>query len=104
MDSVIFRGEEEDLQRDRVKLRAVDVEGRPIGQTSNTPMLDTRQYVVKFLVGEKRVYTANIIAENLLCQVDKECHRQMMINEIVDHQVMEEAIPILASSSSSFSS
>ena len=36
---------------------------------------------------------ANIIAENLLSQVDEEGHRHMMIEDIVDHRVMEEAIP-----------
>ena len=77
----------------RVKRRTVDVEGRPIGRASNTPMLDTRRYEVEFLDGEIVVYTANIIAENLLPQGDKEGHCQMMIYEIVYHQVMVEAIP-----------
>ena len=36
MDFGISRGEEEDLQRARVKLQAVDVEGRPIGQATKT--------------------------------------------------------------------
>ena len=93
MDFGISRGEEEDIQRARVKRRSLDVEGKPIGQDSNTPMLDTRQYEVKFLDGEIKVYTANIISENLLSQVDEEGHCHMMIDDIVDHQVMEEAIP-----------
>ena len=56
-------------------------------------MLDTRQYGVKFLDMKIKVYTENIIAENLLSKVEKEGHRQMMIDEIVYHRVMEEAIP-----------
>ena len=55
-------------------------------------MLDTRQYEVKLLYGEIKFFTANIIAENLQFQVDEEGKRQMMIDEIVDHRVMEEAI------------
>ena len=43
--------------------------------------------------GEIEVYTANTIAENLLYKVDEEGHRQMMIDEIVDHQFIEEEIP-----------
>ena len=74
MNFGISRGEEEDLQMERVKLRAVDVKYKPIGQASNTPMLDTRQYEVDFLDREIEVYTANIIAENLLSQVDEEGH------------------------------
>ena len=56
-------------------------------------MIDTRQYYIKFFDGEIEVYMANIIAENLLSQLDEEGHRQMMIDEIMDHRVMEEAIP-----------
>ena len=89
IDFGISRCEEEDLQRARVKRRVVDVEGRPIGQASNTPMLDTRQYEFEFLDGEIKVYTVNIISKNLLSQVDEEGHHQMMIDDIVDHQVME---------------
>ena len=53
----------------------MDVEDRPIGQDSNTLMLDKRQYEVEFLDGDIEVYTANIISENLLSQVDEESHR-----------------------------
>ena len=88
MDFVISRGKEEDLQSAMVKRRAVDFESKPIVQASNTPMLDTRQYEVELLDGEIEVYTENIIAENLLSQVDEEGHFQMMIDEIVDHRVM----------------
>ena len=66
MDFGISRGKEEDLQRARVKQRSVDVECKPTGKASNTPMLDTRQYEVELLDGEIKVYTANIISENLL--------------------------------------
>ena len=69
------------------------VEVKPIGQASNTPMLDTRQYEVEFLDGYIKVYTSNIIAVNLLSQVDEEGHSQIMIDEIVYHRVIEEAIP-----------
>ena len=71
MDFGISRGKEEDLQRARVKRWAMDVEGTPIGQNSNTPMIDTREYEVKFLYGDIEVYTAKIIAKNLLSQVDE---------------------------------
>ena len=67
----------------------MDVEGRPIDQASNNQMIDTRQYEVEFLDGEIEVYTTNIMFENLLSQVDKEGHRKMTIDDIVDHQVME---------------
>jgi hypothetical protein len=44
--------------------------------------------------GETEILTANIIAENSLAQVDEEGHRQMMIAEIEDHRVLDDAVPI----------
>jgi hypothetical protein len=85
--------EAEDLRLARVKRRAVDVEGRPVGRPSDNPVLDSRQYEVEFLDGKMEILTASIIAENLLAQVDEEGHRQMMIAEIEDHRVLDDAIP-----------
>ena len=85
--------DEEPLQHARVKRRAVDDEGRPLGVPSNNPLLDHRQYEVEFLDGRTEVLTANIIAENLLAQVDDEGHCHLMIDEIEDHRILNDAIP-----------
>jgi hypothetical protein len=37
--------------------------------------------------------TANIIAENLIAQVDDEGRRQMMLSKNIDHRVLPDAIP-----------
>ena len=37
--------------------------------------------------------TANLIAENLLSQVDEDGHRQMLFSKIIDHRVTQDAIP-----------
>ena len=92
IDFGISRGKEEDTQKARVKQRAMQVEVKPTGQASNTLMLDTRQYEVEFMDGDIEVYTANIIAENLLSQVEEEGHCQMIINEILDHQMTGSAM------------
>jgi hypothetical protein len=94
MELGLPRGEDEELKHAHVKRRAVDVEGRPIGRPSTNPLLDSRQYEVEFMDGEVEILTANIIAENLLAQVDEEGHRQMLIEEIEDHRTLEDAIPI----------
>jgi hypothetical protein len=70
------------------------VEGRPIGRPSTNPLLDSRQYEVEFMDGEIEILTANIIAENLLAQVDEEGRRQMFIAEIEDHQINDDAVPV----------
>ena len=78
----------------KVKRRAVDVEGNPVGIANDNPMLDTRRYEVEYHTGETEVLSANVIAENLIAQVDEEGHRQLLIDEIEGHRTNEEAIPI----------
>ena len=43
--------------------------------------------------GTTEVLTVNIIAENLLAQVDDQGHRHLMIDEIEDHRKNSDAIP-----------
>lgn len=93
MELGLPRGDDCELHFAQVKRRAIDVDGKPVGRASNNPILDSRQYKVEFLNGEIEILTANLIAENLLAQVDEEGHRQMMIDEIIDHRVLEDAIP-----------
>jgi hypothetical protein len=87
MELGLPRGQDNELQHAQVKRGAVDVEGKPVGRPSTNPLLDSRQYKVEFMDGETEILTANIIAENLLAQVDEEGHRQMLINEIEDHRI-----------------
>ena len=77
-----------------VKRRAVDEDGKPIGITSNNPILDSRQYEIEYADGNTSVLTANIIAENLMVQVDDHGNRHLLIEEIEDHRINEEAIPM----------
>jgi hypothetical protein len=93
MELGLPRGADDELLRAYVKCRVIDVEGRPIGRPSTNPLLDSRQYEVEYLDGETKILTASIIAENLLAQVDDKGHRQMMIDEIEDHRVLDKAMP-----------
>ena len=68
-----------------VKRRNLDDEGKSLVNMNNKPLLDTRAYVVDFSDGVTEVLTANVIAENLLAQVDEEGHRQMLLDEIIYH-------------------
>jgi hypothetical protein len=95
MELGLPRGQDDELAYTRVKRRAVDVEGKPVGRPSINPLLDSCQYEVEFMDGDTEILTANIIAENLLAQVDEEGHRQMLIDEIEDHRITDDAIPIV---------
>lgn len=68
-------------------------EGMPIGMASDNPLLDSRIYEVEYVDGNVEDLTANIIAENLIAQVDEEGHRQVVLEEIIDHRTTQEAIP-----------
>ena len=45
--------------------RKRDPDGNPKGTPHSNPLLDTREYVVRFLDDHEETYTANVIAENL---------------------------------------
>ena len=86
------RGDDGELHRAKVKRRKLDDEGKPTGKANNNPLLDSRQYEVEYLDGATEILTANIIAENLLSQVDEEGHQQMLFDEIIDHRRSSKAI------------
>ena len=76
------RGEEEGLQFARVNIRAVDEDGKPIGIPSNNTILESRQYKTGYAYGNTAALTANIIAENLMEQVDEHWNRHLLIDKI----------------------
>ena len=49
-------------------------------------MLDTREYDIEYNDGTIETQTENLIAENILSQVDEKGHRQMILEEIIDHK------------------
>jgi hypothetical protein len=79
--------------RAAVRGRVQDEEGRPIDIANNNPLLESRKYQVEFADGHSEELTANVIAENLIAQVDEERRRQIMLGEIMDHCVLPDAIP-----------
>ena len=94
MEIALPRGDDDQLQHARVKRRAVDQDGKPIGQAADNPMLDTRKYIVQYLDGTVETLTANTIATNLFAQVDEDGHRQLFIDDIIAHRCDESAIKI----------
>jgi hypothetical protein len=91
MELGLNRGDE--LQHATVKRRAMGEDGTPIGVANNNPLLDDRKYEVEFIDGQIEILTANVIAENLLAQVDDEGHRYLLIDEIESHRTTDDAIP-----------
>lgn len=84
------RGEDGEIEHAVVKRRAYDKDGEPIGIANNNPLLDTRQYEIEYIDGTIETVTANLIAENILSQVNEQGHRQLLLDEIIDHKYMSE--------------
>ena len=76
-----------------VLARKRDAHGNPIGRAANNPIFDTRVYQVQFPDDRVEEYSANVIAENLYSQVDKEGNQYVIIDEIVDHEFDSKIIP-----------
>ena len=86
MEIGLPRGDDDALLHATVKRRAVDVDGKPIGVASNNPLTDSRKYEVEFDDGTSEILSANIIAENILAQVDDDGHKHLVMKEIIDHR------------------
>jgi hypothetical protein len=72
--------------------RKRDHDGRPIGKRHANPRLVTRLYKVEFPDGTTKAVSANLIAENLLSQVDDEGRSYSVLREIVDHRTNGHAL------------
>ena len=70
----------------------MDCGGNPIFEETNNHITDTRLYEVKYINGTIETLAANVIAENILLHVDEEGHRQLLMDEIIDHQKNKDAI------------
>ena len=80
------RGTDGEIEHATVKRREVDVSGQPIGFANSNPMLDSREYKIEYLDGTIEIATANLIAENIISKVNEQGHRQILIDEIIDHK------------------
>ena len=91
MEVNINRGDKNGMERATVKRRALDVNGEPMGNAHKNPLLDSRQFEVEYIDGTIETLSANIIAESILAQIDDEGHRQLLLDEIVDHRMDKNA-------------
>ena len=92
MEIGLPRGPDNELHMAVVKKRRTDEDGNHIGVAHSNPICDTRLYDVTFSDGHTESIAANVIAENILTQVDSEGHRQLLLDEIIDHRVLPNAI------------
>ena len=79
----------------KVVRRSVDDDGRTTGTYHDNPFLNTVTYDMEFSNGQVKEYGTNIIAENMITQVDLDCYSLSLMDSIIDHcKDPSQAIPI----------
>ena len=76
----------------KVTNRNRDSDGKLIGEGNTNPILDTRIYEAQYPDGAVSEYSANVIAENILSQVDSDGCGYSFLSEIFGHRSIGEAI------------
>lgn len=74
------------VSRGIVARRALSPSGKTTGTYDPNPILNTMQYEVEFDDGTMCEYAANVIAENMVNQIDMEGFTVRMLESIVDHK------------------
>ena len=77
----------DEVATEKVARRAEDPDGQIRGEYDHNPTLNSYLCEVEFTDGSVREYSANMIAENILTQVDEEGYSPTMMNAIIDHEV-----------------
>ena len=70
----------------KVRRRALEPDGSIIGKYDNNPYLNSVMYEVEFIDSQMKKYGANIIAENMLSQVDCDRYSLVLVEGIVDYR------------------
>ena len=70
----------------KVLRKSVNENGQVIGAHNENTLLNTLVYDVKFPDGDVKKYAANLIAKNVLSQVDPNCYYTNTIEAILDHK------------------
>ena len=70
----------------KVKKCALGPDWRMMGSWSNNPIMNSMIYEVEFPDRQVKEYSANIIAENILSQVDSNGYSMQLMQAIVDYK------------------
>ena len=76
----------------KVARRALDHLNKTAGEYNDNPHINTMVYEVEFPDGMVKEYAANVIAENILRQVDHDGFSTAMLKSIIDHKWNDDAV------------
>ena len=80
------RGNDWKLYYATFKGRAINENGKLLGFETSNPITDTKLYEVEYFDGAVKILAANVIAKDLLSQVNQESHPQHLIDDIINHR------------------
>ena len=80
------------LRMAKVRGRTVGPDGKTIGNFHDTPIFNQIVYDVEFPDGEVKEYAANVIAENMLQQVENEGFTLTLLNSILNFKQYDQAV------------
>jgi hypothetical protein len=86
INSEVLLQQGDEVVRGKVKQRSIGPDGRTVGSYDPNPILNSIVYDVEFPDGQVKEYAANIIAENMLSQVDSEGYSTSLIQGILDYK------------------
>ena len=92
MNAEVLLPQGEELRLAKVIRRRVELDGRVGGNYNDTPILNTILYYVQFTEGDIKPYLANLIAENILMQVDADEYHYQLLDGIQDHSKDKRAV------------
>ena len=81
-------------RRGKFRHRAEDLDGTKVGVYHQNPLIDTREYKLKYNYGTHDNYFANVIAKNLYSQVDSEGNQFLILEDISNNKSDETAIAV----------
>ena len=87
---VLPHGERDNISK--VVRSSLDLNGQVIGKHNEDLLLDTCIYDVEFQDGIIKPYAANVIAQNILSQVDSEGYHSQLLESISEYSKDEIAV------------
>ena len=82
------------MQMAKVIGRTVGDHGYTMGSYDDNPLLNSIIYDVEFPDGHIKEYAANILAENMLYQVDLDGYNKLLLKDIIDYRKDGSAVPM----------
>jgi hypothetical protein len=86
----------EEMSVGKVIQRALGPDGAVAGTYDENPILNTMIYDVEFPNGDIKEHAANIIAENMLTQIDLDGYSLTMMKGIIDYK-RDDAVAVMKS-------